>query len=36
LCSRVFLACADYTNFESNGENGSLKIRRDSPFLDRA
>jgi hypothetical protein len=22
--------------FDSNGENGSLKVRRDSPFLDRA
>jgi hypothetical protein len=22
--------------FDSNGENGSLKVRRDSPFLNRA
>jgi len=26
----------DYTSFDSNGENGSLKVRRDSLFLDRA
>jgi len=26
----------DYTRFDSNGENGTLKVRRDSPFLDRA
>jgi hypothetical protein len=25
-----------YISFDSNGENGSLKVRRDSPFLDRA
>ena len=31
MCSRVFLACVDYTSFDSNGENGSLKVRRDSP-----
>jgi len=24
------------SGFDSNGENGSLKVRRDSPFLDRA
>jgi len=23
------------SGFDSNGENGSLKVRRDSPFLDR-
>jgi len=28
--------CGLYTGFDSNGENGSLKVRRDSPFLDRA
>jgi hypothetical protein len=36
LCSTVFLACVDYTSFDSNGENGSVKVRRDSPFLGRA
>src|SRR5580700_6501899 len=25
----------DYTSFDSNGENGSLKVHRDSPFLNR-
>jgi hypothetical protein len=25
-----------YINFDSNGEIGSLKVRRNSPFLDRA
>lgn len=35
LYSRVFLAFMDYRSFDSNGENGSLKVRRDSPFLDR-
>jgi hypothetical protein len=24
-----------YISFDSNEENGSLKVRRDSPFLDR-
>src|ERR1035441_10081254 len=33
---RIIQVFMDYTSFDSNGENGSLKVRRDSPFLDRA